>query len=250
MQISRAQLRCSSIADFRAVAQPPEHSPAITDVVYRAGSIYLSIPLARLRVTPNAITIGWIVLGLVGIGAVAVDSWSVRLAGALLLQLSYLLDYVDGEVARLTERRSRAGELLDLIGHGFHKVTLPLAVGWSASGAGATPALLVAGVVGAATIVVGDNLRFYAACVAGELGSGDLGHTVRHREGLNGLTVRRVLRTAFLLSFESPGLYALTVLAAIFALWTPLALYWAGGGIGWVLYRTVIYCARVEGRAA
>lgn len=241
-------LRSTDRAELRAIAQPPEHSPAVTDQLYRRASIYLSVPLAHLGATPNGITVAWIVLGLAGAAMLVTGAWSARVTGALLFQLAYLLDYVDGEVARLTARRSRSGELLDLLGHGLHKVSLPLAVAWTASGGGAVPALLALGAAGAAAIVVGDAVRFYAACVGQDLASGDLGHTARPpRRGP--LTVGRVLRALFGLSFESPGLYAVVLVAAVADLWTPLTLYWAAGGLVWLVWRVSVYAARLDARA-
>jgi phosphatidylglycerophosphate synthase len=79
---------------------------------------YLSRPitlvLARTPVTPNQVTV---LSGLVGIAAgltIARGGYWAPVGGALLLQLSVVLDDVDGELARLTRRFSRFGELLDV----------------------------------------------------------------------------------------------------------------------------------------
>jgi archaetidylinositol phosphate synthase len=236
----------SSLAELRAIAQPREYSPSVTDRVYRLGSIYLSVPLARLGATPNGITVAWIVLGLVAVALVATDSWAARVAGALLLQLSYLLDYVDGEVARLTERKSAVGEFLDLVGHGLVKTSLPLGVGWSAAAETGSEAFLVAGALGAVAIAVGDTLRFYAACVSGVLGAGDLGHVVPLRAGGGRWSPARVGRAVFSLSFESPGLYGLTLVAALANAMAPLALWWTVAGQLWWLSRARRYAHRLD----
>lgn len=238
----------SSLADARALAQPPGRNPAVTDHLYRRASIYLSVPLARLGVAPNAITVGWITLGLVGIGGLAVDDALVRLAGALLLQVAYLLDYADGEVARLCARKSRAGELLDLLGHGLHKATLPIAVAWTASGSGIAPGYLLAGALGAAAIVIGDAVRFYAACVGGHFAPGDVGHGMRTHVRAAGrrLAPGTLLYAAYRQSFESPGVYGLAVVAALTGLWAPLALYWAAVGPVWLVLRTVAYARHLD----
>jgi phosphatidylglycerophosphate synthase len=238
--VSRLTLR-----DLRAIAQPPQYSPSITDHVYRAFSIFLSVPLARLGATPNGITIGWAVVGLVGVACLLSSSWAVRVAGGLALELSYLLDYVDGEVARLTGRKSTTGEFLDLIGHGLIKISLPLAVGAAAAIVTGVPLYLMAGGVGAVAIGVGDSLRFYAACASSDLAGGDLGHVVHARRGGRRFTVQNVLATAYEQSFESPGLYGLTLLAAATGLFAPLALYWAIVGAVWMMRRARRYCQRM-----
>jgi phosphatidylglycerophosphate synthase len=238
--------RSSSIAELRAIAQPREYSPSITDRLYRVGSIYVSIPLARVGATPNGITVVWIVLGLAAVALVASESWPARVGGALLLQLSYLLDYVDGEVARLTGRKSAAGEFLDLVGHGLIKTSLPLGVGWTAAVDTGSGALLVAGAVAAVAIAVGDTLRFYAACVSGALGAGDLGHVVPVRAAGKRWSVVRIGRVLFALAFESPGLYGLTLVAALTDGMALLAVWWAVAGHVWWIGRARRYARRLE----
>ncbi len=242
-----AMPRTNSIAALRSVAQPREYSPSHTDRPYRAVSIYLSVPLARVGATPNGITVAWIVVGLVGVTGLLADAWAVRVVAGLLLELSYLLDFVDGEVARLTNRRSNVGGFLDLLGHGVLKASLPLAVGAAAAAHTGHLVFAVAGAIGAVAIVVGDALRFYAACTINDLSAGDLGHDavpLRPR-GRSRVTVGRLLFTAFDLSFESPGLYGLALLGAVTDRLDLLAVYWALGGSCWFLRRALTYCRRL-----
>ena len=235
------------MAALRRIAQPREYSPSLTDRPYRAISIFLSLPLARAGATPNGITIGWILVGLAGVSAFVVEGWGAHVAGALLLQLSYLLDFVDGEVARLTDRRSLSGGFLDLLGHGVLKASLPMAVGAAAGWQTGRTWLLLAGGVASVVIVVGDTLRFYAACTVNELAGGDLGHTVvpyKRRRGRRP-SLAKVVATAFDLCFESPGLYGLTLVAALADRLDVLVVYWAAGGLAWFWRRATIYCRRM-----
>ncbi|HXG16125.1 MAG TPA: CDP-alcohol phosphatidyltransferase family protein [Calidithermus sp.] len=237
-------------SDVRAIAQPPEYSPSPTDGFYRVFSIFLSVPLSRLGAAPNAITVAWILVGLGGVAALLAGSWPVRVAGALLLQLSYLLDFVDGEVARLRRRLSLVGGFLDLAGHGLIKAALPLAVGASAAAVAGRPAWLAAGAVGSVALIVGDSLRFYAACTSADLGAGDLGHApaparragARHRPG-------RLVRALATLSFETPGLYATVLLAAVLDRLDLLAISWGLGAPLWMLARAVGYARRLAALA-
>jgi phosphatidylglycerophosphate synthase len=244
---SRLEASRLSIAALRRIGQPREYSPSPTDRPYRAVSIYLSAALARAGATPNGITIVWIVVGLVGVFGLFADAWAARVGAGLLLELSYLLDFVDGEVARLTDRRSTVGGFLDLLGHGVLKAALPLAVGGAAMAQTGHVVFAVAGGVGAVAIVVGDTLRFYAACTINDLSAGDLGHTVvpLRPHGGRRVTAGRLLLSAFDLSFESPGLYGLTLLAALFDRLDLLAIYWAVGGLGWFTRRALTYCRRL-----
>ncbi len=245
---SGARSVSSSLRDLRRVAQPPEFSPGRLDGLYRAGSIFLSAPLARLGATPNGVTVAWILIGLGGVAALLSPLWTVRIAGGLLLQLSYLLDFVDGEVARLRRQSSPVGNFLDLVGHGLIKVSLPLGAGWAAAADRGGLAWLLAGGVGALAVGVGDSLRFYAAVTAGDLASGDLARVAtgaRHRPGM----FRRA-RAAFHFSFESPALYALALLGAAAGRLDAVVLYWALGGTVWFLVRAVRYSRRLPAAGA
>jgi len=236
-----------SMAALRSIAQPREYSPSPTDRLYRIFSIYLSLPLARVGATPNGITVAWILIGMVGVAGFLAESWAVRVIAALLLQLSYLLDFVDGEVARLNDRRSIVGGFLDLLGHGVLKAGLPLAIGGAAAWQTGHAILAVAGAVAAIAVVVGDALRFYAACTVNDLAGGDLGHTVvpLATRGERRVTAGRLLITAFEMSFESPGLYGLALVAALADRLDVLTAYWAVGGVIWFWRRTVTYCRRM-----
>jgi phosphatidylglycerophosphate synthase len=243
----QARAQGTTLAALRSVAQPREYSPSPTDRAYRLFSIYLSLPLARVGATPNGITVAWIVIGLAGVAGFLADSWALRIAAALLLQLSYLLDFVDGEVARLTDRRSMVGGFLDLLGHGVIKAGLPLAVGAGATWQTGHTAFALAGGVAAIAIVVGDALRFYAACTINDLAGGDLGHTVvtHAPRGERRVTVGKLLAIAFEMSFESPGLYGLALVAALADRLDVLTAYWAVGGVAWFWRRTLVYCRRM-----
>ena len=235
-----------SLPELRAIAQPPEYSPAPTDRLYRLFSIYLSVPLARTGASPNGITLAWILIGLAGVAGVASGVWALAVAGALLLQLSYLLDFVDGEVARLTDRRSVTGGFLDLLGHGLLKPSLLLAAGAAAASATGSWLFLLAGAVGGVSVGVGDSLRFYAACTLADLESGDLGHATTARPTRRPtLTLSRLLGALFQQTFESPGLYGLVLLAAAADRLDLVTLYWAAAGPLWLTRRAVAYCRRM-----
>jgi phosphatidylglycerophosphate synthase len=68
----------------------------------------------KLRWTPNTITMVSMVIGLVAAGFFIPGSWEFALIGALLFQLSVIIDCCDGEVARLTFSESKFGQELDI----------------------------------------------------------------------------------------------------------------------------------------
>jgi len=117
------------IADSRRTAQPADEGWRCRR--YRTVSIFISLPLARLGVIPNHVTITWGAIGFLGAIALACPQYWVRVTGACLLQVSALLDYVDGEVARLTGKVSNVGLFLDLTNHEVIRNSLFLPLGYS-----------------------------------------------------------------------------------------------------------------------
>ncbi|MFD3493639.1 CDP-alcohol phosphatidyltransferase family protein [Streptomyces sp. NPDC058690] len=69
----------------------------------------------RTRITPNQITWGALLLGLVAAACFVKGDWYWLIAGALLYHLSFILDCMDGKVARLTGQGSVFGAWLDYI---------------------------------------------------------------------------------------------------------------------------------------
>lgn len=72
--------------------------------------------LARTRTTPNQVTfVSIFVFALAMAGLVALPGWLGLLVGVGLVELSYIFDCADGQLARLTKRSSPVGALLDFL---------------------------------------------------------------------------------------------------------------------------------------
>ncbi|MEV0599921.1 CDP-alcohol phosphatidyltransferase family protein [Streptomyces sp. NPDC050315] len=69
----------------------------------------------RTRITPNQITWGALLLGLVSAACFTQGDWRWLVAGAVVYHLSFILDCMDGKVARLTGQGSVFGAWLDYI---------------------------------------------------------------------------------------------------------------------------------------
>lgn len=69
----------------------------------------------RTRITPNQITWAALLLGLVSAACFALGDWRWLIAGAVVYHLSFVLDCMDGKVARLTGQGSVFGAWLDYI---------------------------------------------------------------------------------------------------------------------------------------
>jgi phosphatidylglycerophosphate synthase len=107
--------------ETRSLAQDHPHllaDPTYARLVMRR--ISPPVTYALVRWTPlsaDAVTLLAIASGLMAAGAVLVATPAGYVVAALLLQLAYLFDTVDGEVARVRRTAGKRGTYLDLIGH-------------------------------------------------------------------------------------------------------------------------------------
>ena len=219
----------------REIAQPPGSSPTITDIPYRAVSIFPSIWLARTRVTANQITLLWGFLGLIAVTGLAWPSQAVRIGAAVLLEFSYLLDFVDGEVARLQHRTSKRGFFYDLSAHGLIKAGLFLAVGYHVNTSVGGSVYLILAFLACVTISNANSLPFFAAHAGVRPNEGDKNVEMDSQQSRKPF-LKRVFSLAGLF-FESPGIYALVLLAALFDRFDWLLLFYGFLGPFWYLYR-------------
>ncbi|MEX2615472.1 MAG: CDP-alcohol phosphatidyltransferase family protein [Alphaproteobacteria bacterium] len=81
--------------------------------VIRRISHAVSPVLARAGFTPNQVTFLGLVAGLASAGCFSVGTHFWGITGALFWAICSLMDYCDGEVARLTGKSSRFGAVLD-----------------------------------------------------------------------------------------------------------------------------------------
>ncbi len=87
-----------------------------TEWVSRPPAALLVWALERTAVTPNQIS--FVASGVAALGAgvlVAWRSWAGLIAAGLLLQLAYIIDCADGQLARLKHLESPVGALLDFL---------------------------------------------------------------------------------------------------------------------------------------
>ena len=107
--------------------------------------------LCRLPVTPNQVTVGSAVIGLLGCLLVADGRAGATVLGMVAVQLQSILDGCDGELARVRFQQSAIGEWLDtLMDDGLNlALVAAIAVGLRRSGAGAW-----AGLAGGAIVLM------------------------------------------------------------------------------------------------
>jgi phosphatidylglycerophosphate synthase len=127
--------RPSSIAELRAVAQPPEvrlrdNAEHWTASLYlRDLSPYVTWMLLKTRISANGVTGLMILVGWSTAAALLIPGiWGALLA-LVLGQLQMLVDCCDGEVARWRRTSSPAGVFLDKVGHYTTEALIPIALG-------------------------------------------------------------------------------------------------------------------------
>lgn len=132
--------RPGSIAELRAVAQPPEvrgrrNAEHWTASLYlRMLSPYVTWVLLRTSISANGVTGMMILVGWSAAAALLIPGIVGAVLALLLGQLQMLVDCCDGEVARWRRTSSPAGVFLDKVGHYSTESLIPLALGVRAAG--------------------------------------------------------------------------------------------------------------------
>jgi len=112
-----ARVRFKEIKNFKHRINPEERQGAYGYYFFRPWSILFTYLALNLGMSANQVTVLQAIVGVLGAACFAFPSYKMALLGILLLQFGYLLDNVDGEVARFRKQVSVTGKFLDTIGH-------------------------------------------------------------------------------------------------------------------------------------
>jgi phosphatidylglycerophosphate synthase len=115
---------------------------------------WLSLILVETPVTPNQVSIAAIVIGLIAAGLMAVGTWWTAVWGALVLQLSAIVDCVDGDLARALCRESVVGKWLDIVGDQVVHLAVFLGLGVGLLRSGYTGPALGLGIMAGAGVIL------------------------------------------------------------------------------------------------
>jgi phosphatidylglycerophosphate synthase len=149
-------------------------------------SLAVTRRLAPTGVTPNAMTLVSVAIGLLGAPFFLSSAPVLQTLGALLFLAHSILDGCDGELARLKFLESRGGAVLDFWGDNLVHVTVwaCLAIGWAADAGSAWP-LLLGGVAIASTLATAgaSASRFIGgASLAADSPAGRVAEALSHRD--------------------------------------------------------------------
>ncbi len=108
-----------TINELRKICQTPVKGKdgEFCDVWYRSVTVHLTKLFLRTPITANQVTVLSIISGALGGFFLIFSSNLLDIIGVLLLQFYWLLDFVDGEVARYRKSGSLTGEYLDFAAH-------------------------------------------------------------------------------------------------------------------------------------
>lgn len=109
-----------SLKDLNQKCQKPRYKEVgnwMVRHIVRDAALPITWALLHTNVTANQVTAASLVLGLFGIFLFSFDSRGLFFIGTLLLQSWYLLDHVDGQIARYRGTASLSGRFFDFITH-------------------------------------------------------------------------------------------------------------------------------------
>jgi len=78
--------------------------------------LYVTRPLLRTNITPDQITAFWLILQLFGSGFMVFGVYWMNVVGVVLYTVAMLLDYVDGQIARIKKISTYKGIYLEELG--------------------------------------------------------------------------------------------------------------------------------------
>ena len=138
-----------SVARIRTVTKRPEHEFVLARYYGTIISPYLTWVCLRIGLSANQVTIVGGAIGAVGAALLfpALGPWT--LVGVVALQVAYILDFSDGQVARMRGTSSMAGGYLDWLTHLYVPPAAALATSASVAIAVGQPWPFVLGIAAA-----------------------------------------------------------------------------------------------------
>lgn len=124
-----------SLAELRTICRKGDRDPLwISNIFWRPFSIYVTWLFIRLGVSPNQVTFVGVILAIASSLILLDPSTAVYLASVVVMQLFFLLDHVDGELARfrahhLGDSSDQSGPYFDILTHYFQGPTLYYCLG-------------------------------------------------------------------------------------------------------------------------
>jgi len=148
-----------TLKNIRTATKKPGKPDPYAKIMRRI-SVHITWLLVRTPITANQVTLFQGILGLAGAILLAYRP----ILGVILLQLGYLLDLSDGEVARWRGTASKSGHYLDMLGHIIVVPCMFFGLGYGAWVTTGRPEAIIAAFVAA---LFSMKLDYYAAVWTG-----------------------------------------------------------------------------------
>ncbi|MBI3465839.1 MAG: CDP-alcohol phosphatidyltransferase family protein [Planctomycetes bacterium] len=163
-----------SLSDLEARCQKPhwrEVGSLLARRLARPLALYLTWLVVRWPVSANAVTSLALLVGLASAGLLGVQSAGGFMAGVGLLLFWYLLDHVDGQVARYRRSQSVTGLYLDFMMHHVVHPACAFALGYRVAALTGEPAWTLAGAgfaMGLVILAVSNDCKYKAFFGSGQ----------------------------------------------------------------------------------
>ncbi len=122
-----------NLKELNDLCQKPQYKEVgnwMVRKILRPAAVPITWLLLHTPITANQVTFMAILTGLLGNYLLALPSSSSYLWGTILLQLWYLLDHVDGQIARYRKTSSLTGRFYDFLMHHLIHGTVLMGLGW------------------------------------------------------------------------------------------------------------------------
>lgn len=111
-----------SLKELNKICQKPRYREVGNLMVryfFRDAALPITWLVLHTNISANQVSIFSVFVAVLGVAMIGLSSNAASLTGALLLQFWYLLDHVDGQVARYRKTSSLTGRFLDFMMHHF-----------------------------------------------------------------------------------------------------------------------------------
>lgn len=112
-----------SVKELKIICRKKVETVWYAKYVVRPFSIYITKILLYTPITANQVSFLSMIMGVCGAFAIGYGTFRSGVMGVILLQVSYILDCIDGEIARYHKQSSVNGIFIDFLGH---RIVIPL----------------------------------------------------------------------------------------------------------------------------
>jgi hypothetical protein len=170
---------------FESTLKSSDTEEVIDIYFYRPIGFYLALFFRAVGITPNPVTIASIFIGMAGGYLFYYENLSINIAGMLLLMFANSLDSADGQLARMTNNKSRLGRVLDGLAGSFWFVVIHIALCIRLQNQGFPATIWILGVLALLTHMVQAQQADYYRNVHLFFIKGESGSEFDHSKDLN-----------------------------------------------------------------